>query len=77
MQAPTALHSDHWPLQSRIDLQDDIDYAGTTKNRTFCCSNLVNIDYAGTTKNRTFCYSNLVNIDYTGTTKIEHSAILT
>jgi hypothetical protein len=48
--ALTALHSDHWPLQSRTDLQDDIDYAGTTKNRTFRCSNLVLIDYAGTTK---------------------------
>jgi hypothetical protein len=77
MQAPTALHLDHWPLQSRTDLQDDIDYAGTTKNRIFCCSNLVNIDYAGTTKNKTFCYSNLVNIDYAGTTKAEHSAVLT
>jgi hypothetical protein len=77
MQALTALHSDHWPLQSRTDLQDDADYAGTTKNRIFCYSNLVNIDYAGTTKNRTFYYSNLVNIDYAGTTKTEHSVVLT
>jgi hypothetical protein len=50
IQPPTALHSDHWPLQSHTDLQDDIDYAGTTKNRIFHCSNLVLIDYAGTTK---------------------------
>jgi hypothetical protein len=70
MQALTTLHSDHWPLQS-------IDYDGTTKNRIFRYSNLVNIDYGGTTKNKTFCCSNLVNIDYAGTTKIEHSAVLT
>jgi hypothetical protein len=69
IQAPTALHSDNWPLQSRTDLQDDIDHAGTTKNRTFCCSNLVNVYHARTTKNRTFCYSNLVNVDHAGTTK--------
>jgi hypothetical protein len=50
IQALTALHSDQWPLQSRIDLQDDIDYAGTTKTRTFCRSNLVLIDDAGTSK---------------------------
>jgi hypothetical protein len=49
IQALTALHLDHWPLQSRTDLQDDIDYAGTTKNRTFRYSNIVLIDYAGTT----------------------------
>jgi hypothetical protein len=49
IQASTALHSDHWALQSRIDLQDDIDYAGTTKNRTFRFSNLGLIDYAETT----------------------------
>jgi hypothetical protein len=77
IQALTALHSDHWPLQSRTDLQDDIDYAGTTKNRTFRCSNLVLINYARTTKNRTFRYSNLVLIDYAGTTKTEYSAVLT
>jgi hypothetical protein len=77
IQALTTLHSDHWPLQSHTDLQNDIDYAGTTKNRTFHCSNLVHIDYARTTKNRTFHYSNLVPIDYVGTTKIEHSAVLT
>jgi hypothetical protein len=77
IQTLIALHLDHWPLQSRIDLQDDIDYAGTTKNRTFRCSNLVLIDYAGTTKSRTFRYSNLVLIDYAGTTKTKHSAVLT
>jgi hypothetical protein len=69
IQALTALHLDHWPLQSRLDLQDDIDYAGTTKNRTSRCSNLVLIDYTRTTKNRTFRCSNLVLIDYAGTTK--------
>jgi hypothetical protein len=65
----TGLHSDHWPLQSRIDLQDDVDYAWTTKHRTFRCSNIVLIDYAWTTKNRIFCCSNLVLVDYAWTTK--------
>jgi hypothetical protein len=69
MQALTALHLNYWPLQSRTNLQDGIDYARITKNRTFCCSNVVNIDYAGTTENRTFYCSNLVNIDYAGTNK--------
>jgi hypothetical protein len=50
IQALTALHSDHWPLQSRTDHLVHIDYARTTKNRTFRCSNLVHIDYARTTK---------------------------
>jgi hypothetical protein len=31
IQALTALHSDRWPLQSHTYLQDDIDYARTTK----------------------------------------------
>jgi hypothetical protein len=50
IQALTALHLGHWPLQRPTDLQDDIDYVGITKNRTFHCSNLVLIDYSGTTK---------------------------
>jgi hypothetical protein len=50
MQTLIALHLNHWPLQSRTDLQDDIDYAETTKNRTFRCSNLVLINYTRTTK---------------------------
>jgi hypothetical protein len=69
IQAMTALHSDHWPLQSRTDLQDDVVYAWTTKNRTFRCSNLVLVDYTWTTKNRTFRGSNLVLVDYGWTTK--------
>jgi hypothetical protein len=69
IQAITALHSDHWPLQSRTNLQDDIDYAWTTKNRTFCYSNVVLVDYAWATKNKTFRYSNLVLVDYAWTTK--------